>query len=227
MDGSRDYVRAGNLTRLSWDALERTNADGDRGVGFIRDGSFRLPAQGCRHVGQGGVGYDERVLELGVVVVDQLGPAAAGKHGHGEDLLHGRVEAQESDHVSAGQVNDADAASALVFLEAFGDRDAAEDRAFAHLRQPDERQAPGEVETASETGGLGNRLVAAGIRVDVAQRSRADSQTQSRSPCHRGEWGMESPRVITSPVVTSIRMPPLALFARHAPIWSVSPSAVT
>ena len=40
-----------------------------------------------------------------------------------------------------------------------------------------------------------------------------DSQTQSRPAYHRGEWGIDSPSVITSPVATSIRMPPLALFA--------------
>ena len=42
-----------------------------------------------------------------------------------------------------------------------------------------------------------------------------DSQTQSRPPYQRGEWGIDSPRVITSPEATSIRMPPLALFARQ------------
>ena len=50
-----------------------------------------------------------------------------------------------------------------------------------------------------------------------------DSQTQSRPAYHRGEWGIDSPRVITSPEATSIRMPPLALFARQPTGSSVSP----
>ena len=54
-----------------------------------------------------------------------------------------------------------------------------------------------------------------------------DSQTQSRPAYQRGEWGIDSPRVITSPEATSIRMPPLALFARQPAGASVSPSAVT
>ncbi len=54
-----------------------------------------------------------------------------------------------------------------------------------------------------------------------------DSQTQSRPPYHRGEWGIDSPRVITSPLATSIKMPPLALFARQPAGSSVAPSAVT
>ena len=54
-----------------------------------------------------------------------------------------------------------------------------------------------------------------------------DSQTHSLPPYHRGEWGIDSPRVITSPLATSIRMPPRALFARQPAGSSVSPSAVT
>jgi hypothetical protein len=54
-----------------------------------------------------------------------------------------------------------------------------------------------------------------------------DSQTQSRPAYHRGEWGIDNPRVITSPVSTSIRMPPLALLSRQPIGSSVSPSAVT
>src|SRR3712207_7238406 len=42
-----------------------------------------------------------------------------------------------------------------------------------------------------------------------------DSQTQSRPAYHRGEWGIDSPRVITSPEARSIRMPPRALSARQ------------
>jgi hypothetical protein len=54
-----------------------------------------------------------------------------------------------------------------------------------------------------------------------------DSQTQSRPPYHRGEWGIDSPWVITSPEATSITMPPFALFARQPAGSSVSPNAVT
>ena len=54
-----------------------------------------------------------------------------------------------------------------------------------------------------------------------------DSQTQSRPAYQRGEWGIDSPRVITWPEATSIRMPPLALSARQPAGESVSPSAVT
>ena len=54
-----------------------------------------------------------------------------------------------------------------------------------------------------------------------------DSQTQSRPAYQRGECGIDSPRVITSPESTSIRTPPLALLARQPAGSSVAPSAVT
>ena len=40
-----------------------------------------------------------------------------------------------------------------------------------------------------------------------------DSQTQCRPAYHRGEWGIDNPRVITSPETTSITMPPVVSFA--------------
>ena len=43
-----------------------------------------------------------------------------------------------------------------------------------------------------------------------------DSQTHSLSAYHRGEWGIDNPRVMTTPEATSIRRPPLALFAAPA-----------
>ena len=54
-----------------------------------------------------------------------------------------------------------------------------------------------------------------------------DSQTQSRPTYHRGEWGIDNPRVITAPEATSIMMPPRALSARQPAASSVAPSAVT
>src|SRR5262249_34000336 len=54
-----------------------------------------------------------------------------------------------------------------------------------------------------------------------------DSQTQIRPAYQRGEWGIDKPRVITSPESTSIRTPPRALFGRQPSGSSVSPSAVT
>src|SRR5262249_17298696 len=54
-----------------------------------------------------------------------------------------------------------------------------------------------------------------------------DSQTHSRPPYQRGEWGIDRPRVMTSPESTSIRTPPLALFGRQPPIAFASPRAVT
>ena len=54
-----------------------------------------------------------------------------------------------------------------------------------------------------------------------------DSQSQSRPAYQRGEWGIDSPRVITSPEATSMTMPSLALFARQPAGSSVSPRAVT
>src|SRR5262249_8242916 len=53
-----------------------------------------------------------------------------------------------------------------------------------------------------------------------------DSQTHSRPPCQRGEWGIDRPRVMTSPESTSIKTPPLALLGRQPAIAFVSPSAV-
>src|SRR5262249_33562027 len=54
-----------------------------------------------------------------------------------------------------------------------------------------------------------------------------DSQTQRRPAYQRGEWGIERPRVITSPLSTSIKIPPRALFARQPAGSSFAPSAVT
>src|SRR5262249_26076728 len=54
-----------------------------------------------------------------------------------------------------------------------------------------------------------------------------DSQTHSRPPCQRGEWGIDRPRHRTSPESTSIRTPPRALFGRQPAIVFVSPRAVT
>src|SRR5215472_7550334 len=54
-----------------------------------------------------------------------------------------------------------------------------------------------------------------------------DSQTHSRPPYQRGEWGIDRPRQRTAPESTSIRMPPLTLFGRQPAISFVSPSAVT
>src|SRR5262245_9534216 len=53
-----------------------------------------------------------------------------------------------------------------------------------------------------------------------------DSHTHSRPPCQRGECGIDRPQHTTSPVSTSIRMPPRALFARQPPISLDLPRAV-
>ena len=53
-----------------------------------------------------------------------------------------------------------------------GDRDAAEDGAVAHLRQPDEREVAGEVDPAGKPRHFGDRLVLAVVQVDEAERPR-------------------------------------------------------
>src|SRR5262249_59515725 len=65
------------------------------------------------------------------------------------------------------------------------------------------------------------------FRSTVPSVPEPDSQTHSRPPCQRGEWGIDRPRHRISPESTSIRMPPLALFGLQPAISFVSPSAVT
>src|SRR6516164_4763435 len=65
------------------------------------------------------------------------------------------------------------------------------------------------------------------FRSTVPSVPEPDSQTQSRPPYQRGEWGMDRPRQRIAQESTSMSTPPLALFRRQPAITFVSPSAVT
>ena len=81
--------------------------------------------------------------------------------------------------------------------------------------KPDKGEIAGEVDAPRESGHLGDRHILSAGHVDVSERASPDSQTQSRPAYQRGECGIDSPRVITSPESTSITMPP----------WPCSPPA--
>src|SRR3954453_12282461 len=65
------------------------------------------------------------------------------------------------------------------------------------------------------------------LRSTVPSVPEPDSHTHSRPPYQRGECGIDRPRHRISPESTSIRTPPLALFARQPAGVFVSPRAVT
>ena len=97
------------------------------------------------------------------------------------------LEPQERDYLPGRQVDRADAAGPLVLGQPLDNRDAAEDGALAHLRQPDEGEIPSEVEPAGEARHLGDGHVLARVRIDEPERPAPDSQTQSRPAYQRGE----------------------------------------
>ena len=105
-----------------------------------------------------------------------------------------------------------DADAALQLVAPLGDRHAAEGRRLADLRQADERVRAEQRQPAGEAGQLGHvshRPVAGST---TTSRPAPESSTQSRPPWTRGECGMAKPRATVSPLGTSIRQPPVALF---------------
>ena len=143
------------------------------------------------------------------------GKRTARKHLDGEDFLHGVLESDERHGVAGLEVDDPHAADAL--FEPLDQRDAAEDGGLADLRQADERQRSEEREAAGEAGQLGDGFVAARGQVDGPRLPSPLSRSQSWLRYQRGEWGIDSPRAIVSFESTSIRTPPLRLFARQPP----------
>ena len=107
------------------------------------------------------------------------------------------------------------------------ERQVAERRGLADLREADERECLREREPASEARQLDDRSPCARAGSTDAQLPRPDSSTHSRPSCQRGECGIDRPAATISDAGTSISTPPRRLVRAPAARLVGPPSAVT
>ena len=110
-------------------------------------------AQWRRHQIQRLVRHDKRIGDQARLFIDQVRVSHPRQHLHGKDLLEGVLEFQKGNRPSRCEVHCPDAAAP--FGQPLGQRDAAEYRRFADLRQADERQVAEEVQSPREARHLG------------------------------------------------------------------------
>src|SRR5262249_20431034 len=147
----------------SWQLHSRPGRrlDGPRPPGKSTTPSIRpwLRAADRRPRRRGRSWQRKRPSEEGMVAGDQIREPPAGQGLDGEDLLDRVDELEQGDGLPRPDVDHPDAAGPLV-EGALGDRYAVEHRAFADLRQADEREGADEVQAAREARERRDDLVA-------------------------------------------------------------------
>src|SRR5262245_12661819 len=93
-------------------------------------------------------GQNVGLREARIGPFEHLGKANALQRLYCDDLLPSGLEAEKSDRLAVLDVDDPDAARAL--FKPLHQRDAAEDRALAHLREADEGERPEKIDSARE-----------------------------------------------------------------------------
>jgi len=118
-------------------------------------------------------------------MLDQFGKFER-QYDDGEDLLHGTVELESRDHLSAAQVDDSDPTDAFgMFLDEW---DIAEDRALSDLGEADESVRTTKIQAAGEAGKLRHDLGAAGL--EIREGESAASRFQQPRPTEVNAWRM-------------------------------------
>ncbi len=141
-------------------------------------------------------------------------------------LGHSRMKLKYSHCLASGQIDHTH--STAQFVSMFGDRHTTKTRSFANLRKPDKR----ELATERQTTRVSRNCFDLMVFVQSSRRPNPTCHTPSSAPTtfrrkDVGEWGIESPRQMTSPDGTSMMTPLVALFGRHPAAVSVSLMAVT